>query len=90
MLSSNKRGQMTLYIFMIAVVVILFALGVSGALKEQVEIARNPNNLDCANTSISKFDKVNCIATDINQFYFIGGLVALGLGFVGVKIIFTE
>ena len=67
---------------MIGIALLVLAMGVAPALKEQVDTARNTNNLNCSNTSISIFDKTACISSDASQFLFIGGLIFLAFAII--------
>jgi len=81
----NNQGQAYLVSIMIATIFIVFALAVAPAIKQFVDNARDPSTestvgLDCANESISKFDKTTCVAIDLFNPYFVGFLVfAAGL-----------
>ncbi len=83
----NKKGQVIFVGFMIMLVMILLAFGMAPMVKEIIDQTRNSNNMDCDNESISDFDKVACVTTDISMFYFIAGFIALGIAvFVGGRI----
>ena len=89
----NTNGQVAFYTFMVAVVVIILALAFAPTLKSFTDSARASSTvdtvgLDCSNTSISNFDKANCIMTDLTLPYFIIGLIALAGVIIGAKLIF--
>jgi len=71
----NNRGQVIFFTFMLAFTIIILALALAGPTKELVDDARNAGNLDCANESISTFDKGACIVSDLSTFQYIGGLI---------------
>lgn len=78
----NKRGQTVVYGFMWFAVIIVFALAAAPVLNSFVVSAMAPSSdthvgLDCANASISKYDKAMCKLTDISLPFFIIGLIAL-------------
>ena len=68
--------------FMVGFALLILAMGIAPALKEQVDTSRNPANMDCSNESISIFDKATCINVDASQFLFIGGLLFLGFAII--------
>ena len=68
--------------FMVGLVLIIFALGIAPAVNQGVDIARNTDNLNCSNSSISIFDKATCVASDSSQFVFIGGLLFLAFAII--------
>lgn len=77
---------------MIGVVFIVFALAVAPTIKQFSDNARNASTdesvgLDCSNSSISNYDKANCIATDLFLPYFIAFLLVCGVAYLGVKFI---
>lgn len=86
----NSRGQVLFYTLMIAICVLVLAMAFSPVLKQSTETARNPSNLDCANDSISTFNKVTCIASDVSLPAFIIVMIALAGAIVGAKVVFSE
>ncbi len=71
----NNKGQVAFLVMMIGIVIIVLALAFAPPLKTQIDITRGANGLDCSNSSISTFDQATCIVTDLNMFYFVGGLI---------------
>lgn len=76
----NLRGQVFFFTMMIAVVFILAALAFAPAIKQFADDARNSTDetrvgLDCTNSSISLFDKANCVVVDLYNPYFVGFLI---------------
>ncbi len=71
----NNKGQVAFLVMMIGIVIIVLALAFAPPLKTQIDTTRGVDGLDCANNSISTFDKATCIVTDLNMFYFVGGLI---------------
>jgi len=45
--------------------------------------------LDCANTSISDFDKAGCLVSDISLFFFIAGIIFIGGSIITARLIFS-
>lgn len=75
----GKQGQMVFMGFMVMFAIIVLALGTAPMVKEIVDDSRNATNMDCANESITNSVKVACVVTDMSMFYFITGLIALGI-----------
>ena len=81
----NNKGQVIALTFMIALVLVLLALGLAPAVKEQVDTSRG--TMDCDNDSISTYDKAGCLVADISMFQFIAGIIFLAGGVVAAKVI---
>jgi len=91
----NKKGQLIIVTFCIALVVVILALALAPALQSQITDARNVSTnssvgLNCDNESISNFDKATCVATDITLPYFIGFLLFMAGAIAMGRIIFSE
>lgn len=71
----NNKGQVAFLTMMIGIVIIILSLAFAPGLKTQIDTTRGVSGLDCTNSSISTFDKATCIVTDLNLFYFVGGLI---------------
>lgn len=84
----NSKGSLVLLALMLGLVIIILALALAPAVNEQIQEARNSDNLDCSNESITKFDKAACIGTDLTVFYFIGSLIMIGILIITSRIIF--
>lgn len=89
----NRKGQAIFYTLMLGVVIIILALAFAPAILEFSTSARAPDSdtavgLDCANTTISDFDKASCILTDLSTPFFIGFMIALVGIIIGGRIIF--
>ena len=90
----QKKASITLYSIMLALTIIILALALAGPIRESTDNARNQTDgdtigMDCGNESISDFTKAACVATDINLFYFIGGLIFLAGVIISARIIFS-
>jgi len=85
----NKRGQVIFYALMLGITILVLALALSGPIRDQIDTARNPDNLDCSNASISTFDQATCYVSDLTTFYFVGGLIFIAGAVIAAKIIFT-
>jgi len=90
----NSKANVTIYGIMLALTIIILALALAGPIRESTDNARNESDgdtigMDCGNESISDFTKAACVATDINLFYFIGGLIFLAGVIISARIIFS-
>lgn len=84
----NKRGSILIYTMMIGTLVILLALWLAPSIQDFTDDART--NMDCTNSSISKYDKATCIVVDLNLFYFAGALIFIGGVIVTAKMVIGE
>lgn len=76
----DGKGQVVFVSLMIALVFIILALAFSPVLKEFTDDARNTTSetqvgLDCTNSSISDFDRANCLFVDYMNPLFVGFLI---------------
>lgn len=88
----NDRGQVFFITLMVAAIFIVLALAFSPVIKQFSDDARNSSDdtrvgLDCSNSSISDYDKANCVATDSLMPYFIGFLIFAGGAIIAAKVI---
>ena len=88
----GKHGQVIFYTLMLAVVIVILALEFAPVLKQFSDDARSANTndsvgLDCQNTSISDYDKANCVAVDMFQPYFVAMLIGIAGIIVGAKLV---
>lgn len=81
----NKKGQVFFFTLMFGVILLLFALAVAQPYREITDDART--QLDCANASISDYDKNTCLITDINLPLFVGFLIFLAMAVIGGVIV---
>lgn len=78
-----------LYALMIALVIVILALAFSYPITQFTTSARdNVTGMDCDNSSISNFQKAACVATDLSGFYYIAGILFIGMALLGAKIVF--
>jgi len=89
----QKQASVTIYGIMLALTIIVLALALAGPVKEFIDSARNESSGDTigmnCSTTTSGFTKAACIATDLNLFYFVGGLLFLAGIIISAKIIFS-
>ena len=88
----NNKGQTMFYGICLALVIIILALALSPALKEQVDTAMNVTvgdtiGMDCENVSVDNFTKAGCTVVDFSIFYFIFGLILIAGGVALAKVL---
>lgn len=88
----NSRGQVIFLTLMVAVVTIIFALATVPALRQNADVAMAGSTsetvgLDCANPSISDYDKANCTIVDLAMPYFFWGLLGVAGLIVGARLV---
>lgn len=75
----NKKGQQVFIGVMIFIMLFIVIVQFISPIKTQITTARNTNNLDCSNSSITVGQKSTCVVVDMTLFYFVGmGLAAAG------------
>ncbi len=93
----NSKGQVIFFGLMLAIVIIILALGLSGPVKQTIDNVRANSTttdgvesigMNCTDASISNFQNAACITTDLTIFYFIGGLIFLAGIILSSKILF--
>lgn len=89
----NKKAQTFGYAIMLGITIIILALALAPAGKSIVDSAMNVTvgdtlGLDCANESISNFDKGTCVVVDFSLVYLFGGLILIGGGIIVAKLTF--
>ena len=77
----NKQGQIIIFKFMLSIVIIIILLAIGSLISEVNVDARSSSNMDCDNSSISDFDKLGCLSSDVSLFLIvaIGLMIALAL-----------
>jgi len=81
----NKNGQAVVLGLMIAIFVFLVAVVLIAPMKDMIDVARDSSHLDCDNASISTGQKGTCLVVDLYLPYFIGAVMAAGVGFIFVR-----
>ena len=77
---------------MLAVAIIVVALSLVVVINQFVSDARQPNSdtavgLDCNNSSISDYQKGQCVLTDLATPYFFFGLIGIAALVIGAKVL---
>jgi len=82
----NKKGQTMGIAIMVAIMIAIVGLMSINYLKDEVSRARNSDNLDCADNTISDGNKLTCLVVDTTIPYIIvlifsvvGGLITARL-----------
>lgn len=90
----NNKAQASIVVFMLAIVIIILALAWAKPVNEQTTLAMNKTNqygelggMDCTATT-DNYVKAACWIVDINQGYFIGGIIAIAGLVIAAKILF--
>ena len=85
----NKNGQTVVLGLMIAIFIFLASVVLIAPMKDMIDVARDSTHLDCDNTSISTGQKGTCLIVDLYLPYFVGAVLAAGIGFIFVRKITT-
>ena len=88
----QRKGQTIFYTLMLGIVIVVLALAMTPVVQEFVTDARAPSDdvgvgLDCANTTITNFNKAQCIMTDFGTPYFFLGLLGIAAAVIGARLI---
>ena len=71
----NKHAQAGISAlgFSVVVAIMLFIIGITmfNFIAPQIDLARNPDNLDCSNPTISDATKLTCLGVDIVVPYYL-------------------
>jgi len=78
--------------FMLAVCLVLCGIAWASSINEVTKMAMNETSsfggMNCTGTT-NEFVKAGCLVTDIGQFYFIGGILALAGLIIVARVIFA-
>ena len=81
----NKRGQLGIILgIMFFVTALIVSIITYPVIKDLLNTAINPSNLDCDNTSISPSTLATCLAVDLIPFGYFVTVIAVGLGAIVV------
>lgn len=83
----NKKGQVGIVAFMLGLTIIIVALSFAPGVKTQVDTSMNADNLDCDNSTISNFNKISCLAVDMNIPLVVGGFIFIGGAIILARIV---
>jgi len=78
----NKKAQTVFVGIMIAVVVFVTAVVMIEPIKDFIDTARSPSNLDCDNSSINVYKRGTCVLAGMYLPYFFGVVVLAGAAYV--------
>lgn len=81
----NKKaaGGMVFFGMMLSVMIWITFTQLLGPVKDNLEIARSPSQLDCGNSSISIGTKATCVVVDWTLFGWAGAIIAAIIGAAG-------
>ena len=94
-MAMNSKAQALFYSFMLGLLILVLALSFTEPVKEQIDSIRNgttlegTQGLDCANSSISDYNKGACLVADLTIFHFLGGLIFIAGAILTAKLVFT-
>lgn len=83
----NNNGQIIFYSLMLGVTILILVLALAYPVKQQVDIARSPDNMNCSSSTLTTSQNIACIATDLTLFYFIGTLLFIAGAVILARII---
>jgi len=77
----KNKGQVFFFSLMFGVIVLLFALAIAQPLREVTDAARI--ELNCGNSTITNYDQINCLMTDITLPMFVGFVIFAAAAIIG-------
>ena len=97
----NNKGQIMLFGLMMAITIVILGLALAPVVKDFTDNARaettwdGNNGLNCStslvnitdSTTLSKWDKANCIVVDSFNWYFVGFIIFMGVAYLAAKVI---
>lgn len=86
MVLMNKKGQVQFYAYMVGLVIFILALALAYPIRQAADTAMSSQ--DCTNESLDGFGKINCYATDLVPFYFVGSLIFIAGIWFTAKVVF--
>ena len=88
----NSKGQIWAYSLMLSIAIVVLVLSLASPLKSVVDSSMGNSTADFIglNCSVppSNFVHATCVITDFSLFYFIAGVLLIGIGLLTAKIIF--
>lgn len=87
----NRKGQVIFYTLMLAIVIVVIAMALIPVVNNFTNDARNTTTdtrvgLDCSNSSISDYQKSQCMLVDAATPYFFFGLLGIALLVIGARV----
>ena len=82
----NNKAQISMILFMLAVVIIILAIAFIYPIYEGTTNASN--SMTCSTTT-DDFVKAACWVADLNMAYFIGGIIAMAGVMIGAKLVIS-
>lgn len=84
----NNKGQTIFVTLMISIVIISFILIAIGGIKVVTDDIIGSSGLDCSNSTIPSFQKIQCTIIDLTQPYFFFMVLGLAIAIISARIIF--
>lgn len=86
----NYRGQVVFLGLMLCLTIVILALALAAPIKQATDGARQSSTEDtigmnCSDSSISNYDKIACISTDLSLPLFVGIMIFIGGALLGAK-----
>lgn len=76
----NKKGQAIVITFLVGIFLLITSIILIDPMKDIIQNARTPTQLDCGNESISTGTAATCLVVDLTLPYFIAMAIVLGFG----------
>ena len=83
----NKKGQAAILGIMVGIFVFMLAMVFINPLKDVISDARDSDQLDCTNSSISDGNKMTCLIVDLILPYFIAAVLAVAGGWITARFV---
>jgi len=88
----NNKGQIWAYSLMLSIAIVVLVLSLAPPLKSVVDSSMGNSTADFIGLNCSvppnNFVHVTCVITDFSLFYFIAGVLLIGIGLLTAKIVF--
>lgn len=84
----NKKGITFFYTLCLGVTIIVLGMALAQPVKQFVDESRDATHMNCANTTITKWDEATCVGLDLLKPLGIGGIILIGVAVISAKIIF--
>jgi len=73
----NKKGQyQPFFLLMVGIIIFLIAFSLAGAFVKTM--AQTQDNLNCSNSNLTTFQKINCTTTDMIAPFVLAIIIGLG------------
>tara|TARA_Y100000310_G_C20246011_1_gene606865 strand:+ start:144 stop:407 length:264 start_codon:yes stop_codon:yes gene_type:complete len=86
----NKLGQNLMTTIVVGILIFMVGALFINYLTPEITLARNADNLDCANTAISDGAKLTCLVVDAVVPYYILSFVAVAGAIIAGRFMFAQ